>query len=72
MTPANPHSTAREESDLAPGSMTDDDLLDELMFTVRLARSHGTWDRERLRAVSAEVRARDLVPGLSDPPSARA
>ena len=46
-----------------PTDMTDDDLVDELVETVRLGRNHGTWDRERLRSVSAEVARRGLLNG---------
>lgn len=54
------------ESDPAlppPADMTDDDLVDELVDTVRLGRNHGTWDRERLRSISAEVARRGLLEG---------
>lgn len=45
-----------------PVDMTDDDLLEEVMETVRLGRNHGTWDGERLRSFAAEVDKRDLLP----------
>lgn len=44
-----------------PSDMTDDDLCAEIMDTVRAGRSHGQWDRERLRAVSAEATKRGLL-----------
>lgn len=44
-----------------PKSMTDDELLNEIVDTVRAGRSHGTWDRERLRAISAEAQERGLL-----------
>ena len=47
----------------SPADMNDDDLVDELVDTVRLGRNHGTWDRERLRSVSAEVARRGLLEG---------
>lgn len=85
MSKDSPHLTARVDGSCddcgsfhgvvtrVPKEMSDDAILDELVETVRLARSHGTWDRERLRAVSAEIRTRELLPGLAliDPASAR-
>lgn len=46
----------------SPADMKDDDLVDELVDTVRLGRNHDTWDRER-RSVSAEVARRGLLGG---------
>lgn len=44
-----------------PKTMTDDDLLNEIVDTVRAGRSHGTWNRERLRAISSESKKRELI-----------
>ncbi len=49
----------REAVKTDPKSMTDDDLLNEIVDTVRAGRSHGTWGRERLRAISAEAQKRE-------------
>jgi len=49
-----------------PKSMTDDDLLNEIVDTVRMGRSHGTWDRARLRAISAEAKERGLIEGKKE------
>lgn len=41
--------------------MTDNDILDEFETIVRQGRNFGTWDRERLRAVVAELSKRKLL-----------
>lgn len=48
-----------------PGSMSDDDLCDEIMETIRIARAKGkgSWDRPRLRAISDESKKRGLFDG---------
>lgn len=53
------------EQRLAPGSMSDDDLCDEIMETIRIARTKGkgSWDRPRLRAISDESKKRGLFNG---------
>lgn len=49
------------------GSMSDDDLCDEIMETIRIARAKGkgSWDRQRLRAISDESKRRGLFDGRS-------
>ncbi len=44
-----------------PQQMTDDELLEEIVDTVRAGRSHGQWDRVRLREISAEAQKRELI-----------
>lgn len=44
-----------------PNRMHDDALCSELMETVLRAKSFGTWDRSRLRAVCKELHARGLL-----------
>lgn len=44
-----------------PCKMTDDDLLEEIVDTVRAGRSHGQWDRKRLRSISTEAQKRGLI-----------
>ncbi len=46
---------------LKPQFMSDDEILEEIVDTVRAGRSHGTWDRERLRRLSAEAQKRGLI-----------
>jgi len=45
----------------SPLAMSDDDIMIEIVDTVRAGRSTGTWDRARLREVAAEARARNLL-----------
>jgi hypothetical protein len=46
---------------IKPQLMSDDEILEEVVDTVRVARSHGAWDRKRLRALSAEAQKRGLI-----------
>jgi len=46
---------------IKPQFLSDDEILEEIVDTVRMGRSHGQWDRNRLRAISAEAQKRGLV-----------
>lgn len=46
---------------IKPQFLSDDELLEEIVDTVRMGRAHGQWDRERLRSISAEAQKRGLI-----------